>query len=83
MKNKIIRIIILLQKYKQKKKIYRDIRIINSYERVHREEKWSEYKEENENEKEIKENCKIKINNKIILFSYFYRFNKEGYTIFF
>ena len=32
--------------------------------------------------KEIKENCEIRINDKIILFSYFYKFNKKGkYTI--
>jgi len=58
--------------------INEDIRIINSYEQCNRENQWYEYKEENENEKEIKENCEIKINNKIILFSYFYRFNKKG-----
>jgi len=58
--------------------INRDIRIINSYEQCNKEQKWLKYKEENENEKEIKENCEIKINNKIIVFSYFYRFNKKG-----
>ena len=31
-----------------------------------------------ENEEEIKENCKIKINDKIIPFSYFYKFDKKG-----
>ena len=58
--------------------INEDIRIINSYEQVNREDRWYEYKEENENENEIEENCEIKINNKIIVFSYFYRFNKKG-----
>ena len=31
-----------------------------------------------ENEKEIKENCEIKINNSIIPFSYFYKFKLTG-----
>jgi len=35
-----------------------------------------------ENEKEIKENCKIRINNNNINFNYFYKFKKKGiYTI--
>ena len=59
------------------------IRIINSFENVKREnifilggnDIW-EY--ENENEKEIKENIEIKINGKIIDFTYDYKFNKEG-----
>ena len=35
-----------------------------------------------ENEKEIKDNCEIYINDKLIPFSYFYKFNKKGkYTI--
>ena len=34
------------------------------------------------NEKEIKENIEIKINGKLIKFTYYYQFNKEGkYTI--
>ena len=41
-----------------------------------------EFKEELCNEKEIKENCKIRINNEIIPFSFFYKFkNKGNYTI--
>ena len=31
-----------------------------------------------ENEKEIKENIEIKINGKLIEFTYYYKFNKEG-----
>ena len=31
-----------------------------------------------ENEKEIKENCEIKINDKIIPFNYFHKFKKKG-----
>ena len=57
------------------------IRIINSFEQYKRESKWRKDKEDDykyENEKEIKENCKIKINNEIIPFNYFYKFNKIG-----
>ena len=46
-----------------------------------REYKWKVSKDEEwkfENEKEIKENIEIKINGKIIEFSYYYKFNKEG-----
>jgi len=64
--------------------INKDIRIINSFEQSKRENDWED--EENdynyENEKEIKENCKIKINNEIIPFDYFYKFNiKQKYKI--
>ena len=58
--------------------INKDIRIINSYEEYQRNEIFSEYKEEYENENEIKENCEIKINDRIIPFSYYYEFKKEG-----
>jgi len=34
--------------------------------------------EENKSEKEIKENCIIEINNEIIPFSYYYKFEKKG-----
>ena len=37
--------------------------------------------EDKKNEKEIKENCIIKIDNKIIEFNYFYKFNKGKYKI--
>ena len=49
-----------------------NIRIINSYEQATREDKFIKYKIENENEKEIKDNCEIIINgefNSIFLFS--------------
>ena len=36
-----------------------NIRIINSYEQATRENEFIEYKKENENEKEIKDNCEI------------------------
>ena len=40
------------------------------------------YNKEIENEKEIKDNCKIRINDEFIPFSYFHKFNKKGnYTI--
>ena len=57
------------------------IRIINSYEEFIREKKWED-KEEFHNEKEIKDNCEIRINDKKIPFSYKHEFNKKGrYTI--
>ena len=64
----------------KEKDINKDIRIINSYEQCKREYKLKDSKEDykNENEKEIKENCEIKINNIIMVFSYFYKFNKKG-----
>ena len=55
-----------------------NIRIINSYEQATRENKYIEYKKENENEKEIKDNCEIIINDELIPFSYFHKFNKKG-----
>ena len=59
----------------------KNIRIINSYEQATRENKFNElieYKKENENEKEIKDNCEIIINDELIPFSYFHKFNKKG-----
>ena len=53
------------------KKDNKNIRIINSYEQCNREHKVYEYEKKCENEKEIKENCEIRINDKIISFSYF------------
>ena len=35
-----------------------------------------------ENEKEIKEKCKIKINGNVIPFAYFYKFDKKGKYIY-
>ena len=48
------------------------IRIINSYEQLSREGKIFKY------EKEIKDNCEIRINDKLIPFSYFHKFSKKG-----
>ena len=56
----------------------KDIRIINSYEEWYKNNKRVKFKEEYYNEKEIKENCEIRINNEIIPFSYFYKFINEG-----
>ena len=55
-----------------------NIRIINSYEQYNRGWKNINYKKEYENEKEIKDNCEIYINDKLIPFSYFHKFNKKG-----
>ena len=60
--------------------INKEIQIINSFEeykRNHKEEdNENDYKYENE--KEIKENCEIKINNELIPFSYKYKFKTKG-----
>ena len=53
-----------------KKNINKYIRIINTNE--------TSYDDKNVNEKEIKENCIIKINNNIIPFKYFYKFKEKG-----
>ena len=54
-----------------------NIRIINNYEQYKgKNNKDSILIEDEKNEKEIKENCIIKIDNKIIEFNYFYKFNK-------
>ena len=58
--------------------IYNDIRIINSYEEYMRNERPKDKLDKDRmNEKEIK-NCKIKINDELIPFNYFYQFKKEG-----
>ena len=64
--------------------INKDIRIINSYEQAKREDKFNSIKGDykNKNEKEIKENCIIKINGTVIPFCYFYKFKtSEKYII--
>jgi len=60
--------------------ITKDIRIINSFENAKREKKWKVTNDDIKylNEKEIKENIEIKINGKIIDFTYYYKFDKEG-----
>ena len=59
-----------------KKDVNKKIRIINSYEEMKRT--YEESVKGSENEKEIKENCEIKIEGEIIKFSYCYEFKKAG-----
>ena len=72
--------IIMGEIYINKDNINKDIQIINSFENVKRKHKWENKKDDYkyENEKEIKENVEIKINGKVIKFTYSYKFNKEG-----
>ena len=65
--------------------INKSIRLINSFEQAIKEKGGGQFygiKEEDyykyENEKEIKDNCQIEINNKIIDFSYFFKFKEKG-----
>ena len=64
----------------EEKDINKDIRIINTFEEYKRINKLRDDKDDYKyvNEKEIKENCIIKINNKIIPFNYFYKFKEKG-----
>ena len=55
----------------------KNIRIINSYEES-RKENLLDLGKEYENEKEIKDNCEIRINDEIIPFSYYYKFKIKG-----
>ena len=66
--------------YIDKNNINKDIRIINSYEQRKREGEIINKKNDSsdENEKKLKENCYIFINDNPIEFSYFYKFNKIG-----
>ena len=65
----------------KKDKLNQQIQILNSYEEVKRKDPkdwfW-EYIKSIENEKEIKENCEIYLNNKRIDFCYQYKFGKEN-----
>ena len=72
--------IIIGEIYIKEEDLNKDIRIINSYENVKRENYWRDKKNDlnYENEKEIKENIEIKIDGKIIEFTYYYKFNKVG-----
>ena len=60
--------------------INKEIRIINSYEELIKDLDTQHIKEENnyKNEDEIKIKCKIKINNEIVPFSYYKKFDKKG-----
>ena len=59
------------------KEDYQNIRIINSYEKFMKEHYYEDLGKEYENEEEIKK-CEIRINDEIIPFCYFYKFNKKG-----
>ena len=60
--------------------INKNIRILNSFEEQKRINKWHDAEDDYKykNEKKIKENCIIKINNKIIPFNYLYKFKEKG-----
>ena len=63
----------------KKEDINKKIRIICSFEEYKKKSCILDSKEyKYENEKEIKENCEIKINNNKIPFSYYYEFKEEG-----
>ena len=65
----------------EEKDINKDIRIINSYEEYIRSNNLKIKKDEFDkykNEKEIKDNCQIEINNNVIDFNYFYNFKEKG-----
>ena len=72
--------IIIGEIYIDKDNINKDIQIINSFENCKRKYEWIDKQDgyKYENEKEIKENIVIKINEKIIGFIYYYKFKKEG-----
>ena len=72
--------IIIGEIYIKKEDLNKNIRIINSYENLKREGKLEDSVDDwkYENEKEIKENIEIKLNGKIIEFTYYFRFNKKG-----
>ena len=73
--------IIIGEIYIDENNINKDIQIINSFENIKKlyykwREKEDDYKYENE--KELKENTMIKINEKVIEFTYYYKFKEKG-----
>ena len=63
----------------KKNEINKPIKILNSYDNIKKEVKWLDGVN---NEKEIKDNCEIYLNDKKIDFCYEFKFPKEGkYTI--
>ena len=76
--------IIIAEMIIKEEDINKKIRIINSYEEYIREEKirigelYVNYNDKYENEKEIKDNCKIEINGKIFPFVYYFTFLQKG-----
>ena len=79
LKNENINNYIIAELYIKEEDINKNIRIINSFEEYKRKAKFSDNKNDYKykNEKEIKENCQIKVNDKIIPFNYFYYFQKK------
>jgi len=69
---------IIAEFYISDKDIDKNIRIINSYEQVIREHPWYQDDDLRRNEKELKENCIIKVNGIKIPFTYFYKFKTSG-----
>ena len=65
--------------YIKEEDINKIIRIINSFENYKKEYELKDEETDNiyANEEEIKK-CKIKINEKLIDFSYYYKFNQKG-----
>ena len=59
------------------KSIYRDIKIINSYEQYKRENPEVTFDKTRENEKDLMDYCKIEIYGQIIPFSYYYKFKDK------
>ena len=64
------------------KNINKNIRILNSFEEFKKNYRITNIQKKNfykyENEKEIRDNCEIQINNNIINFSYFFEFKSVG-----
>ena len=62
-----------------KYKVNKRVQIINSFENCKKEEEWKDEEDDYkyENEEEIKK-CKLIINDKMIPFSYYHIFEKEG-----
>ena len=61
--------------------VYQNIKIINSYEQCKRENPKLIFDKNMENEKELKDNCKIEIEGKIIPFSYYYQFKDKSLRV--
>ena len=72
--------IIIGEIYINQDDINKDIQIINSFENYQRHNQKGKQDDYNyENEKEIKENTEIKINGKLIGFSYCHKFENDGF----
>ena len=69
---------ILSEVYLKEKDLNKNIRIINSYEENQRENNITKFEDKKMNEKEIKDNIEIRIDDKLIPFSYFYKFLERG-----